>query len=165
VKTTNPTTTVKAQPENVPTKRERRAAQLLAHYEKCEALARFLGKPNPNGKRISNALRVLEYEANNAATAQCNGTSYNGQPFRSLEAPSAQAPALSEWEYYVDSVRGRVSRILGDVPPGFKVNADARGYALKIDNDNANGQNLIKALRLHTDWGGYGILSPEIDGH
>ena len=40
------------------------------------------------------------------------------------------------------------------------VNRDPRGYALKIEDEyvRANG------LQIHRDWGGYGILAPEIDG-
>ncbi len=34
------------------------------------------------------------------------------------------------------------------------LNGDPRGYALKVD--------LAEGERLHTDWGGYGIIAPEI---
>jgi hypothetical protein len=138
------------------TKAQRRQRQLDAHYSKCEALARKLGATNPNGKKISNALLKLERQAHNAATAQCNGETYNGEPYRDDD----------HWAEFTTCMRIAVSGIFGARSiPGLFVNADARGYALKIDNDNEQGKSLIDELRLHTDWGGYGILSPEIDGN
>ena len=47
----------------------------------------------------------------------------------------------------------------GSLPPGFKLNLDPRGYALKLDftkvRDNKN------YLEIETDFGGFGILVPE----
>jgi hypothetical protein len=40
------------------------------------------------------------------------------------------------------------------------LNGDARGYALKIQDDYVRDNN----LDIHKDWGGYGILAPEFDG-
>ena len=45
---------------------------------------------------------------------------------------------------------------------GLFINGDARGYALKI-NDKIMQQE-YKETGLHQDWGGYGILAPEING-
>lgn len=175
-------------------KRERRAAALLAHYATCERLAAYLsrtvwtpprlpgyrcaacGQPasehapgaagacpqqsSPDGKKISVALWKIERDAHNAATAQCNGEPYCGQPYREDE----------QWEEFKRSMAERVAMVFGrsprpeHAPPGFFVNGDARGYALKIDPENQQGAALIAAVGLHKDWGGYGILSPEITG-
>lgn len=139
-------------------KRERKAQQLLAHYERCEALARYLGHPNPDGKKISVALFKLERRASRAATAQCNGEAYEGEPYREDE----------QWEHFKRAIAHQVCSVFvsDTVPtiPGFFVNGDPRGYALKIDNENPEGKALIDAVKLRTDWGGYGILSPEITG-
>ena len=142
-------------------KRERHAAALLAHYATCERLARCLGVTDPDGKKISVALLKLERDASNAACAQCNGEAVNGQPFRTDEA----------WEDFKRSIAERVAMVFGrspraeHAPAGFFFNSDPRGYALKIDNENPEGLALIRAVGLHTDFGGYGILSPEIDGN
>lgn len=139
-------------------KRERRAQQLLAHYATCERLARYLGVATPDGKKISVALWKIERDASNAACARCNGETVNGQPFRNEE----------NWEHFKRSIEHQVSGVFvgHGVPriPGFFVNGDPRGYALKIDNENPEGHAIIEAVKLHTDMGGYGILSPEIDG-
>lgn len=42
---------------------------------------------------------------------------------------------------------------------GVFINFDPRGYALKINDEYMRKHN----IKLHTDWGGYGILAPEID--
>lgn len=39
------------------------------------------------------------------------------------------------------------------------INRDPRGYQLKIDDAYAAG------LVIHKDWGGYGIIAPDIDKH
>lgn len=128
-------------------KRERRAQQLLAHYAACERLARYLGVASPDGKKISVALWNAEREATRDSVYRCNGN-------------------LSEeqWDVTVNIASERVKVVFGKLPPGFFVNGDPRGYALKINNDKPEGHALIEAVKLHTDWGGYGILSPEIDG-
>lgn len=150
-------------------RRERKAAQLLAHYATCERIAAYLGKPDSDGKKISGALFKIEREANSAATAQCNAEAYNGQPYREETAtPAGEESENTPWTDYLASVRDRVARVFGrshmHPVPGFFVNTDPRGYALKIDNDTPEGKALIEAVKLHTDWGGYGILSPAIDG-
>jgi len=129
-------------------KKERRAAQLLAHYATCERLARQLGGTNPDGKKISVALWKIERFANEAATDYCNGDMTSDQ-----------------WEARKEFDRANVAKLFGKLPPGFFVNNDPRGYALKIDNETPEGAALIAAVKLHTDWGGFGILSPEIDGN
>ena len=103
-----------------------------------------------NGRRspesILRCLRRLENRANAAATAQCNGEAYGGQPYRDEAA----------WERFIAHTTAEVGRILGAVPRGFFVNTDPRGYALKIEGEIPEG--------LHRDWGGYGILAPAPEG-
>ena len=55
-----------------------------------------------------------------------------------------------------DKLKKRLFNLLGDSVPMF-VNGDPRGYALKIDSDYVREHN----LKIQTDWGGYGILSPD----
>lgn len=49
-----------------------------------------------------------------------------------------------------------VHRILGKGPAVF-LNGDPRGYALKIEAEAA------KELAIEKDWGGYGIIAPELN--
>lgn len=141
--------------------RERKAQRLLAHYATCERLARYLKasfsiqirdperKPlrEIDGKRISVALLKLEKQLSMASVSYCNGDS-----------------SRETWDRTVDLGKHILTGILGTLPPGFFVNSDPRGYALKINNENAEGRALIEAVGLQRDMGGYGILSPEING-
>jgi hypothetical protein len=60
-----------------------------------------------------------------------------------------------------DAILSRVNKLLnnqGCAVPIF-INRDPRGYALKIDDGfmNANG-----GAGLQRDWGGYGIIAPDL---
>ena len=145
------------------TTKARRAAQLLAHYATCERLALFLGVPagKVDGKRISVALLKLEREAHAGATAMCNGEVYEvpGDPRFDFCADE------NAWDQFTALIEERVAAVFGGhTPAGLYVNGDARGYALKVDPDDAAGKELIAAVGMHTDWGRNGILSPEITG-
>ena len=145
-------------------KRERRAQQLLAHYATCVKLAIALGMDpsKADGKKISVALFKLEREAHKAMEHAC---SYP-EPYRSHTFGVFR---FGESEDAMDTYKRLVTETVqaifgGKLPPGFFVNGDPRGYALKIDPENKLGSLLIRDAGLHTDWGGYGILSPTIDG-
>lgn len=130
-------------------KRERRAQQLLAHYATCERLAKYLGMEDPDGKKISVALWKAEKLGAIRAERMCSDENYS--------------PIAQETDEIL--VELAVEDCLGKLPPGFFINGDPRGCALKIDNETAEGAALISAAGLHRDMGGYGILSPEIDGN
>jgi len=87
-------------------------------------------------------LRRLELKAERAAENLCNGTE------------------LEESEAKMESVKKSLKKIIG-TEHGLRVfiNRDPRGYALKIDDEDMRE----KALSLHMDLGGYGILAPEIN--
>ena len=87
-------------------------------------------------------LRRLELKAERAAENLCNGTE------------------LEESEAKIESVKKSLTKIIG-TEHGLRVfiNRDPRGYALKIDDEDMRE----KALSLHMDFGGYGILAPEIN--
>lgn len=147
--------TVKIDPAKL-NRRERQALQELRHYDSLERLAERCGVEAPDGRQIAAALARLESKASRAATAQCNGEPYLGQPFREED----------EWTAFKEQITCKVAALFNSAPPpGFFINSDPRGYALKIDNEDPAGKALIDAVKLHTDWGGYGILSPEITGN
>ena len=133
-------------------KRERRAAALLNHYATFERLASYLGVTNPDGKRISVALWKAEKMGTQRAERMCSDSTYT------QEAQDADKEAV------LVAVCRAFSRSHKYPPPGFFINSDPRGYALKIDNETKVGRELIARVGLHTDMGGYGILSPEITG-
>ena len=110
------------------------------HYD---ALASLHVDADANGQRMYRALRRLEARAGRAAEDACN------------------TPRGSEaWPRIRDQVVRGVRHVFGGtLPPGFFVNADPRGYALKIDNEEVT----IPA-GMATDWGGHGCLAWERSG-
>lgn len=158
--------------ERRPTKRELFDQQLASHYAALERLASALGGHNPSGKKLSLALYRLEKAAHAASLARCNGESMSlwlpgAREARELRFRSDQCEA--DWDWLVNEIKERVTKLFGKLPPGFFVNGDPRGYALKLDPDAPqidglpSARSLIESARLHRDWGGYGILSPEIE--
>lgn len=133
------------------TKKEKRQAQLNHHYMVLERFASAIGcKAVKSGKWYSTRLWALEKRGNRIATDYCNGENGMGNE--------------GAWEFEVDHLTKEVEKIFGvENIPGFFVNGDARGYALKID-DKMTRHGIYKDIGLHQDWGGNGILSPEITG-
>lgn len=91
-------------------------------------------------------LRRLELKAHRLAEDYCNGT-----------------VETDEYELLREKILASVDKILNYSEPDIPVfvNGDPRGYALKI-RESWMEENAVK---LHTDWGGYGILSPDFDGN
>ncbi len=91
-------------------------------------------------------LRTLELKANRIATDWCNGV-IDTEDIEPIIAPVMKA----------------VKKILFSKNPDLNktdivfFNGDARGYSLKISDKFIKGNN----YSIHTDWGGYGIISPD----
>jgi hypothetical protein len=61
-----------------------------------------------------------------------------------------------EWDKKADQILTKVETILKNKKVLF-LNGDARGYALKIDDEYLKNNN----FNIHRDWGGYGIIAPD----
>lgn len=108
-----------------------------------ENLARHLGQEK-DGDKIYRALRRLEVGLHRSATNACNG-----------DLP------MYMWSQKERYAKKRVKEIFGAEVPGFFVNGDPRGYALKIDDKIERTVLYPAGIYLHRDWGGYAILAPE----
>jgi len=122
-----------------PTTQARLYERIEAHGE--ELLRLFPGATIKDPIRICKRLRSLESAAHSNAVRHCNGdiSQADSDAFRSV---------LLE----------RVRLLLGDVDGAVFVGGDPRGYALKIRDDWTRAH----APRMHQDWGGYGILAPDL---
>lgn len=120
----------------------------LAHHAALETL-RAAGCTT-SGIDLWRKLCRIERQAHNATTAQCNGAAYGSQPFREEEA----------WEEFVGEIKRKVAAVFGHsgTLPGFFVNGDARGMALKLDPERCTIPH-----GMCSDMGGYGILAAEIN--
>lgn len=107
------------------------------------ALAAMLAphiRAKQDGLQTWRKLRRIERKAESLALQLCNG------------------PELTEAEQdrILNEIRASVVKVFGKLPPGFFVNLDPRGYALKLEPGSV-------PYPLHEDWGRYQILAPVID--
>ncbi len=123
------------------------------HHAALEALARDVNPDNTaNGLQLWRRLARIERVANAAACHYCNGKTcrHNGEEFHFESDENA-------WDRFHEVIEGEVAKVFGgQCPPGFFVNGDARGYALKLQPGSTRHA-------LHCDWGGYQILAPTIE--
>jgi hypothetical protein len=97
--------------------------------------------------KTAKMLHRFEVKAHQLATDYCNGV-------RGINSET--------WNPAADKILNALDKKINfrkQAIPVF-INGDARGYALKIDDDYTKANN----LEIHRDWGGYGILAPEFDG-
>ena len=150
---------IETQANTMKTAQDHITIRRAAHHAALETLANL---PSGEGVKLWRKLRRIETAANAAATAQCNGSDYNGQPFRPDWHPDGSMGTNDNptpYEVFCDSIRARVAKTFGgELPKGFYLNQDPRGYSLKIDKERGG----IIPSGMETDWGGYGILAPEI---
>lgn len=66
--------------------------------------------------------------------------------------------AEGESERRTEAVLAKVRQLLGNTRIPIFVNLDPRGYALKIRSEYVAEKNLA----IHRDWGGCGILAPDL---
>lgn len=127
-------------------KKEKRMENLKRHYATLEKLSEFLGKKQ-DGKKLSLKLWALEKRGNRAATDYCNGE---------------MGMNSTKWEFEKKHLITEVEKAFGAPVVGLIINGDARGHTLKIDDEKV--RNFYPSeIGLYRDWGGYGILSPEIE--
>lgn len=121
-------------------KRDRMLERIRKHGKSL--LAAFPDAVEEDPDRLCRALRRIEVKIHAMAEQVCNGTA-----------------DYDAWERASDAALAKVRGILrpsGALSDALEINGDPRGYALKI-SDSA-----VRNLRIHRDWGGYGILAPDL---
>lgn len=123
--------------------RERMAEQIRNHGEDLNRIFGLTDDPTKTAKMVHR----FEVKAHRLATDYCNGE--NGV-------------TTDNWEEKSDAILDALNKKLNFRRKGIPVfvNGDARGYALKIHDEYIRQHD----LKIHRDWGGYGILAPEFDG-
>jgi len=106
--------------------------------EHASHLAAIFPDAKKTGYSLCSSLRRMETKAHRLAEAMCNG----------YQSEADQLEAEAE----TDRIVNRANALLGTSRVWF--NGDPRGYALKI--------NMNPAETLHRDWGGSGIIAPDL---
>jgi hypothetical protein len=124
-------------------KHERMNEQIRRHGENLQRIFNV----DMDADKLARKIHSLELKAHKLATDYCNGE--NGVD-------------SENWEDLSDAILAKVDKVLNFKRQGIPVfvNGDARGYALKINDDYVRDNG----IEIHKDWGGYGILAPEFDG-
>jgi hypothetical protein len=111
-----------------------------------QLLAIFPNATERDPVALCRKLRRVEAVAHKLAEDCCN--------WLSMESP--------EFESRREQVIVRLEKIIGQSgindDGAIFVNLDPRGYALKIDDAYMREHS----IKLHTDWGGYGIIAPDL---
>lgn len=111
-----------------------------------QLLAIFPNATERDPVALCKKLRRIETSLERPLVGYCNGTT-----------------SETEVDKACDRAKKRVADLLGLTVPqlgemGFFVNRDPRGVALKIDDGTMRKNN----WQLHRDWGGYGLLAPDL---
>jgi hypothetical protein len=108
----------------------RNAIPAARHFAALETLWSGPPQDNPGGLALWKRLRRVELRANRAATAQCNGEPFGGQPFRPDYLPDGSegtAENPTPWETFCASIMRDAARAFGGtLPDGFRFNQDPR---------------------------------------
>jgi len=98
-------------------------------------------------------LRRLEAQAHALTVDCCNGAFDDGEDGELLDI--ALEKILAKVRSLLNLTPGKALEV------GLFVNRDPRGYALKLDSHFVHGLTDAGG-RIHRDWGGYGILAPDL---
>ncbi len=123
-------------------KREKLKQKVEKHLVELQKLVDSCGGSHLKIKTINSRLRILEHRANEHACWACSGQTTFGTPY-----------TMEDWEETAEDIYNQVQKLFNNNLKNFFLNADARGYTLKLREPHT---------WYYTDWGGYGILSPDL---
>jgi len=107
--------------------------QIAEHGEQLKTVLNLPANVDP--VKLCKSLRIIERKLNKAYGDYCN-------------LPNADPERVEE------NQRKNLIKLLGEGANRVFFNRDPRGYSLKI--------NLTPAEALYRDWGGYGIIAPDL---
>jgi len=113
-----------------------------------QLLALFPNAIEQDPVALCKKLRRIEVAISRPILEYCNGE--NGMTCEKLDVQTQKAMERVQKLLFADGVISE-ERICG-----LHVNRDPRGYALKLSSEWAAGK------AIYTDWGGYGILAPDL---
>jgi hypothetical protein len=138
------------------TSKDNIAERRAAHHKALENLTNL---PTGEGVNLWRKLRKIETLASAAHDHYCSEpkpfvVSGNGKTESRVYDFASDEEAMGA--FHDREIIPAVARAFGGrIPAGFVINQDPRGYSLKLRGDIPAG--------MEKDWGGYGILAPEIN--
>jgi hypothetical protein len=125
---------------------DRHLLQCVALFElgNCQD-TKLIEKYSGNGKAIRSVLVRMENTISKLSLAQCNDADFD----------------ISLLDRSIEVAKQKFGDMFPDLSNDLYINTDPRGYALKID-DKAMQSGKYDVCKLDRDWGGYGLLSPQI---
>jgi hypothetical protein len=131
----------------------KKQANLDRHLTQCIVLfelgngqdTKLIEKYRGNGKAIRSVLVRMENTISKLSLQYCNDADFDSTILdRSIEV-----------------AKQKFGDMFPDLAIDLYINTDPRGYALKI-NDEVMRSGKYDVVGLDRDWGGYGLLSPQI---
>jgi hypothetical protein len=113
--------------------------------------------------KLCKKLFRLEKIAHRATTCLCNTNTLDLLELNRFTGYDVKQATEDEQDAFFEAILAKVDKILkfkGHRVPVF-INHDPRGYALKIKSEYVKKWD----LRIHQDFGGFGIIAPEFDGN
>jgi hypothetical protein len=123
-------------------------------------LAAFPNATERDPVKLCKKLRRIETKAHQFTTDYCNGVVQSDDDMDSYTRAGLPVPGPEAFLGKVRSILG-ITNVEAEAC-GLFVNRDPRGYALKLSDDWTRDHNSKAECRIYSDWGGYGILAPEI---
>lgn len=135
------------------TKKENMYQEIKQHGENLNAIFNTGLEPIVLCKK----LRRIETKASHVSTCLCNTNTMHLLELNRFTGYDVKQSSEDEQDKFFDSIRKQVIKILGKQSEDvFFINHDPRGYALKLKSE------FVADKKIHKDWGGYGILAPDL---
>ena len=128
--------------------------EIIKHGEKLNRIFNTCIDPLTLCKKLIR----LQQKAHNATTCLCNTNTLHLTELNQYTGYDVYQVTEQEQDKFFRGILDKVYSILGEKSKDMVfINYDPRGYALKIKSEKAEG------LDIYKDWGGYGIIAPEIN--
>jgi len=113
--------------------------------------------------KLCKKLFQIENKTHKATICLCNTNTLDIMELNQYTGYDVKQATEEEQDAFFNKILTRVDKILQFKEKNIPVfiNYDPRGYALKIKDDYTRAHN----LKIHQDFGGYGIIAPEFDGN
>jgi len=120
---------------------------------------------NTDPIKLCKSLKRLETKAHHGTTCLCNTNTLHLLELNKYTGYDVNQTSEADQDAFFNGILLKVDKLLKNrvcdrgagVIPTF-INYDPRGYALKIKDEYIRDHH----IKLYNDWGGYGIIAPDL---